>query len=219
MNLLIGGQKIEKVSCCKYLGLFMDERLLFDEHINYVYKKLAKFSSIFYKVRYLLPYACLKKLYFAFVYPHILFEIEIYANTSKSRLDKLAKLNNKIIRILLNKKVNTPVIMLFKIINVLPINELYAMQLLMFVHKCIYHKELIPEVFHNYYISMQSVHCYSNRRNTDLYMMRVKSSLGQRCSVFKGSKLWNLLPADLKTYSSVFVFKKNLKNHLLNVTN
>ena len=46
MNLFIGG-KIMRVSNCKYLGVFIDENLHWDEHIDYVYKKLVKFSSIF----------------------------------------------------------------------------------------------------------------------------------------------------------------------------
>jgi len=136
VNLYIGGKKITKVSSYKYLGMFMDERLLWEDHIDYIYMKVVKFTSIFYKVRYLLHNACLKNLYFAFIYRHILFGIEIYANTCKTRLDKLSKLNNKIIRILflLNKKITTPVFDLYKIMNVLPMAELYRMKLLQFVY-------------------------------------------------------------------------------------
>jgi len=40
----------------------------------------------------------LKMLYFAFVFPHLLYGIEIYGNTYQSHLSKLVKLNNKIRR-------------------------------------------------------------------------------------------------------------------------
>jgi len=68
-----------------------------------VYKKLLKFTGIFYKIRDVVPYDCLKKLYFAFVYPHLLFGIEVYGTASNTALDKLHKLNNRILRILLKK--------------------------------------------------------------------------------------------------------------------
>jgi hypothetical protein len=214
LNLCIGGQKIMKVSSCKYLGVFIDENLSWNEHIDYLYKKLIKFSSIFYKVRYLLPTACLKALYFAFIFPHILFGIEIYANTAKSRIDKLSKLNNKLIRILVNKRFNTTVMDLYKIMNVLPISQLHDMQLLIFIHKCLYHQDLVPDIFHNYFTLMRSVHCHNTRRAADLSLMRANTNLGQRCLLYKGSKLWNLLPIELKGHSSVITFKKNIKRHL-----
>ena len=144
-----------------------------------------------------------------------MFGIEVYGNTAKSRLEKLSKLNNKLIRILLNKKPNTHVLDLYKMMNVLPLNELYKMQLLLFAHKCIYHKELLPDIFHNYFTPMQSTHCHCTRRNNDLVMTRAKSNLGQRCSTYKASNLWNLLPADLKVNSSVNMFKKNIKRHFV----
>jgi hypothetical protein len=103
----INGHSINKVESCKYLGVIIDESLNWTEHIAFIYKTLVKFTSIFYKLRDVLPSACLAKLYFAFIHPHILYGIEVYANTSKSALDKLLKLNNKLLRILLNKRLPT----------------------------------------------------------------------------------------------------------------
>ena len=58
-------------------------------HIESIYKKLIKYCSIFYKLRDKLPIRMLKDIYYAFVHPHILYGIEIYANTKISYLDKL----------------------------------------------------------------------------------------------------------------------------------
>ena len=49
----------------------------------------------------------LKDIYYAFVHTH--YGIEIYANTKISYLDKLIKLNNKLLRILQHKPITTPV--------------------------------------------------------------------------------------------------------------
>ena len=93
LDLYINKQKITKVTSCKYLGVIIDESLKWNEHVDYVYKKLLKFTSIFYKMRNILPTACMAKLYFAFIHPHILYGIEVYANTIKINLDKLITLN------------------------------------------------------------------------------------------------------------------------------
>jgi hypothetical protein len=51
----------------------------------------------------------LKMIYFAFVYPQVLYGIEVYANTCKSYLKKLAVLNNKLLRIVQNRRIKTRV--------------------------------------------------------------------------------------------------------------
>jgi len=61
---------------------------------------LLKYVGIFYKLQYKVPSKCLRNIYYAFVYPHILYGIELYANTYYSYLDRLVKLNNKLLRIL-----------------------------------------------------------------------------------------------------------------------
>ena len=102
LKLVINGQIINKVSSCKYLGVHIDDVAKWNVHIDYIYNKLIKFTSIFYKMRTILPKHCLYKLYHAFVHPHIVYGIEVYGNTCASVLDKLCKLNNKLLRILLN---------------------------------------------------------------------------------------------------------------------
>jgi hypothetical protein len=57
-------------------------------------------SIFFYKLRRALLLECLKNSYFAFIYPHILCDIEVYGTASASHMNKLVKLNNKILIIL-----------------------------------------------------------------------------------------------------------------------
>ena len=53
-------------------------------HIDYVYNKLLKYVGIFYKLQYKVPSKYIRNIYYAFVYPHILYGIELYANTCYS---------------------------------------------------------------------------------------------------------------------------------------
>ena len=214
LKLYINNQLISKVSSCKYLGVIIDETLEWKEHIDHVWKKLIKFTSIFYKVRNVLPFACLRKLYFAFIHPHLLYGVEVYANTAKCYLDKLVKLNNKLLRILLKKKMETPIINLYQTFNVLPLPLLHEMQMLLFVHKC-YYKLDMPLIFRQYFLENNIVHGHNTRNNCDLHIQIVHSNVGQRCSLFCGSKLWNALPRSLKTIQFPFKFKRELKNYLL----
>ena len=59
---------------------------LWQYHIDHVYNKLLKFTSIFYKIRDQVNMDVLRMIYFAFVHPHILYSIEIYSNTYQTHL-------------------------------------------------------------------------------------------------------------------------------------
>ena len=97
--IMIGKTKIINLDHCKYLGVYIDRDpngliVLISFAVN-----LKKYTGI-YRLRNKLPVRCLKMLYFAFVHPHLLHGIEIYANTSLVHLSKILTLNNKILRIL-----------------------------------------------------------------------------------------------------------------------
>jgi len=103
INLKINAAKIKMCDSVKYLEVWIDDKLNWKIHIDYIYLKLAKFVGLFYKLSHELPPNCLKMLYFSFAHPHILYGVEIYVNTYTSYLDKLLKLNNKLLRILQQK--------------------------------------------------------------------------------------------------------------------
>jgi len=116
-------KSVTKVSSCRYLGLQIDEDLNWKTHIEYIYNKLIRFVGILYKMRNKKPSRILKSIYFAFVHPHLLYGIEVYANTGSTHLNKLETLNNKLLRILQNKPYNYPTRDLYVEYNTLSIPD------------------------------------------------------------------------------------------------
>ena len=74
-------------------------------------------------------------MYFAFVYSHLCYAIEIYGNTYHSYLNKLIILNNKILRILQNESYRTHVAEFYENYNTLSIPKLHNYRILALVHK------------------------------------------------------------------------------------
>ena len=54
-NLRINSSVIKRVAHVKYLGVFLDEHLSWDIHITYLCNNLAKYLSVFYNVRMMVP--------------------------------------------------------------------------------------------------------------------------------------------------------------------
>jgi len=155
----------------------------------------------------------MKNVHYAFVYSYILYGIELYANTLPTYIDKLIKLNNKVLRILLNQSRFCSVSELYVSLNTLSIPELYKRQLLILVHKTLYHSNLLPDVYANYFTLNNSVHSHLTRSHSDIHIYRAYTSFGQRSAAYKGGILWNSLPSDLKVVHSSIQFKTQLLHH------
>ena len=139
--------EIQRVNFCKYMGIYIDAELNWKIHIDHIFNKLIKFTGIFYKIRLNLSPVWMKSINYAFLYPHLLYGIEIYANTFDTYLDRY----NKILRIIESQPQRCHVLDLYKRYNLLPLDQLYTQQLLMFVFKCLYNNYLVPPVFHDFF--------------------------------------------------------------------
>ena len=153
-----------------------------------------------------------KMLHFAFVYPHLLYSIEIYGNTCKSHISELEILNNKILRILQNKSIRTPVIELFKSYDTLSLFRLHDYQILLFVHKLLHHADKLPP--NSYIAQNRSIYQYNTRGKLNLYLNTPHSTFGKRLLKYKGSVLWNNLAEKLKLTENTTTFKKLLRKYI-----
>jgi len=128
-----------------------------------------------------------------------------------SHLSNLVKLNNKILRILQNAPLKSLTLSLYKDYNTLPIPLLHDLQVLLFVHKFLYHGNKMPSIFASYFTHNTSVHHYSTREKHSLPLYNPHTDFGKRLVKFKGSRLWNNLPDSVKMLNSISAFKNSLK--------
>ena len=43
----LGNADLQQVECSKYLGVFIDSNLTWQQHVDYIYNKIVKFVGIF----------------------------------------------------------------------------------------------------------------------------------------------------------------------------
>ena len=51
LTLHIDGKAIQSINCCKHLGIMIDNDLKWKTDIDFIYNKLIKFVSIFYRTK------------------------------------------------------------------------------------------------------------------------------------------------------------------------
>ena len=150
-------------------------------------------------------------LYFALIFPRILYGIEVYANTYLTYLHDLMILNNRLLRILQHRNLSTNISEFYAFCGTLPINILFKFQILLHAHNIFYKSEKLPKNFHVDRLTNTDVHNYSTRSSQDFHRSFENSVYGCKISTNLYSKFWNSLPLNLKSTSSILLFKKQLK--------
>ena len=182
LKLYICGNEIQNTHSCKYLEIFVDSDLKWDIHINSVYNKLLKFLSIFYKIRTKIPEDILRMIYFAFVHSQLLYGIEVYANTTSNQLATLTALNNKLLRILQRKPTRSHTVELYKIYYTLPVRLLHNFQILIFMHKYVYHRLELLSVFSENFELDKLIHQHDTRQKEHFHTDSIQSEIGKKLS-------------------------------------
>ena len=90
------GNNLISVSNTKFLGVIIDSKLNWSDHITYIKNKMYKSIGIFTKIRRFLNKKTLRNLYFSFVYPYLTYCVEVWGNTHATYLNPLIKLQKKV---------------------------------------------------------------------------------------------------------------------------
>ena len=95
-------------------------------------------------------------------------------------MDKLFKLNNKLLRILLRVPRWAPVADLYAKLSTLQIRVLHEMLMLIFVHEYVHHRDLLPDIFRNYLFENELIRDHKMRGKSDFHIFYAASGFGQR---------------------------------------
>ena len=96
--------KLEKVYSIRFLGVIINSKLTWEEHKQFVKRKVSKTLGILYRCRNIMNENELINLYKTFIQSNLLYAIEVWGHTVTSPTDILAKIQNKSLRILFDCK-------------------------------------------------------------------------------------------------------------------
>lgn len=214
IKLKIIDEEIHSVNQTKFLGVILDSHLTWKPHVKYISSKVSKSVGIISKARKYLNQKSLQCLYYSFVYPYFLYCTPIWGGAKKCTLDKLIKTQKRAIRTISNKPKRTPSLPLFKSLQILTLNQIYEVQVLLFVYK--YKLCLLPAIFNDFFTSTCDIHAHNTRQNLNYYPPRCRTDYAKQSVKYVGSKFWNVLPNEIKdSKRSVSVFKKHIIKNLL----
>ena len=97
IQLKIGQDKLTLTTNYKFLGIDLDNKLKFNNHIKSVVSKVAKSNGILYRIRKFLSIEARIHFYYAFVYPYLSYNVSIWGNSDEITLKPLIIAQKRVI--------------------------------------------------------------------------------------------------------------------------
>ena len=212
-SVFIKGEVIERVNDIKFLGVFTDSKMSWSCHIQHIRKKISKGIGILYKAKRLLTQETLITLYNSFIYPYIVYCIEVWGSTCKKNLLSLLKLQKCALRLITSSPRRTESAPLFESLKILSVFQVYLLKLSIFMFK--YANDYVPDCIKDLFCINSEIHNYNTRQCDKLHMPKSNLSVMLHCWRSRCVKMWNVISDVIEFHCSICCFKRNLKKYLI----
>lgn len=211
IEIKVDNEIIENVKVVKHLGLLLNEKLDWNDHIQHVRKKILPMSGVLRKLSYTLPIYVLKNLYYAFIHSHLSHLNLIWNTTTQANIKELRIIQNKAIKNIYKLPRLTPTIHLYNE-NILPIDLLIKYNTIIFI------QQLKLNKIKNSFIleERNQIHQHFTRTNQDLVIHNMSTNHGRRSIIYQGFNLYNNIPLNIRNELSFTKFKKSVKSNIFN---
>ena len=177
---------------CKYLGIYIDNKLSFHSHVDYVTKRLGKQCGIISKLRHYVPRFQIINYYHSNVAPIIQYGILVYGCCSYSRLNPIFSLQKKFLKFVYFRNRRDHCNDVFFSNEILTVYELHVYELLKFVLRSV--AGLLQQIFPSNLFKMKEIkRCTRSSSNQVLSEPIARTKIERFSIKYRASKLFNLL--------------------------
>ncbi len=194
----IDTERLNQVTVAKYLGMFINSNLKWDDHINKLVPKLSAKIGLFRTLRKIMPIHTLKQLCTAIIQPNFDYGNMVYDSASVTRAARLITGSDR----------RTSRVSMFKEPGCL------SLQYRTDFHKCImiykYRNGLALQYLCDLFNSNDSMHSYNIQNSSQLRATKSCPAYCHHSFTVSGLILWNSLPRNIQESTSFSSFKSEL---------
>ena len=210
-GLEIGGETIRKVEGARFLGVWVDQKLSWTEHIGNVVGKVGRLVGVLGRARTALGGKAMHMLYNALILPHLQYCLIVWGDFQEGKNKKLGqdllKYQKRIIGMISGARGRYHADPGFSNLGILKIEDLYKQQLR--IHGWQFAKNRLPENQAAMLLKAKDAHRYGTRssgRGLLSYSALDERSIGQRLP-----REWQSTPQDIRETISYQGMKKKSK--------
>ena len=207
---------LESKEYVRYLGILIDKNLSWKHHIDHITIKVSRIVGLIAKLRHFIPTHTLLNIYRALISPYLTYGLTAWGQACKSYLEKILKLQKRVLRFIYFSDRNEHAIPLFIDANILPLQFSYyeSIAKLMFD---IRHR-IAPSNIRELFEDISNIHSYNTRSSVSKNFYTKSSRLSALANSFSriGAKVWNEMPLIIRNLSKNS-FKRKIKQTLFNI--
>ena len=216
INLIMQNTPLIRQYETKFLGVILSANLKWQKHVDVVLNKTSKSIGIISKVRHLLPPYLTRMLYMTLAEPYLNYCNLIWASGKKTELlERVLKMQKKFCRLVTFSHFSAHSAPLFSQLNLLNIYSIYKYNLATYMFRI--QNNLLPALGHHQFVVNSAIHEYGTRKKDDLKLPYCRTNLRQNTICFQGPKLWNNLPSDIKQTRSLNIFKRGIRQLVIDL--
>src|SRR5271156_2481630 len=206
IDITISGNKIEKVNNFKYLGIIIDNKLNWNDHVKNVVKNIQKLIPIFYNIRNFTHQKVCIQLYKSVVISKINYGLEIYGNRDLTKIQNCA---DKILEIISFNKNNNDIQKLKRENKIMQIVDNKNLLWIKLSRDIIYNSINLPYYF------KKLIEIKDSRNGLIKSTTYRKSKYGDKLSYNIMETLWNKLDINTRKIQEILFFNENITNYYL----
>ena len=213
VRIFFGQTPITPSQSIKNLGIFMDQYMLYDHHINFIIKKTNGVLFFLNRIQDKFDKASRIMIVQSLALSILNYCSRIWGITTMEQLDRVQKVQNFAAKVAFGgaRKYDhvTPIL---QDLQWMDIKSKIAYDICVFTYKVM--SSMLPDWLFTFPF-VSEVQGRPTRQANCLVIKRTNTNLGTRAISVRGPKDWNDIPIDIRNSSSITVFKKNLKKHIL----
>ena len=209
----IDGRRLQLVNCVKFLGVYIDSKLTWSDHICNISSQISKVVGILGRLKYVLPRNALRIIYLTLIYPHLNYCCAIWSAASRCQLNRLNILQKRAIRHITCSKARDHTNDLFKSLHLLKLSDVINVSIATFTYRSL--NGVLPDHFLNFFTHNSSIHNHNTRQSTFLHQGTIQTSSQQSFLRNRAIKLWNSLPRAVRDKPSIKSFRRNFSQYLI----
>ncbi|CAB3999650.1 Hypothetical predicted protein [Paramuricea clavata] len=210
---LVVGKTIRPVFLAKDLGINLDSYLSYDDHISKLVSSCMRKLCQINRVKDSFDNETLKLVIETLVISKLLYCSTVWSNTSSNNINKLQSVQNFACRVISGVGKFDHITPTLRELNWLPVEKLLLEMETVMAYKCF--NGLAPDYLVDKFIKRSDIHDRSTRNHDLLDIPLYKTAAGQRTFNYRDVKIWNDLDDKLKNFTSITIFKKELREILL----
>lgn len=194
----------------KYLGLTIDSRLSWSNHIENITNTIIPMVQIIYKCRTYLSDKTKLSIYNTFFLSRLRYMLPVWGTCGKTLFHSVEVLQNKIIKVLFYYDRMTSTETLYRETNIPKLCKLLELEQIKLIYKILHDVQKCNTNF----VMSSDVHSHATRCQNNIYQIPTRTNIGLSNPFVAACKEYNKVPEHLRNIHNLELFIKKIKIHL-----